>query len=78
MSSKICKCCHQPIEVIKTFDEAYAEHTVIWDKEANDIAEEYLYDPKEKPALNSWETFKVYKFLAEDIKSQIKSFYEIN
>jgi hypothetical protein len=63
---------------IRSFDEVYAEALVIWDKEANDIAEEYLYEVDNKPALNSWESFKVYKLLAENIKSQIKRFYEVH
>jgi hypothetical protein len=74
----ICKCCYQQVIEIRSFDEVYAEALVIWDKEANDIAEEYLYEVDNKPALNSWESFKVYKLLAENIKSQIKRFYEVH
>lgn len=75
---EICKCCNQEVVAVRSFDEVHAESLVVWDNEAKDIAEEFLYDADLSPELNSWESLKVYKFLAEDIKSQIKRFYEVH
>lgn len=74
----ICECCGQVVTTTKSFDEAHAESVVVWDTEAHDIAEEWLYNSGSEPALNTWESLKVYKFLAEDIKSQIKRFYSVH
>jgi hypothetical protein len=74
----ICKCCNQEVIVTRSFDDAHAESLVVWDNDAKDIAEEYLYECGNEPELNSWESLKVYKFLDENIKSQIKRFYEMH
>jgi len=78
MSNKVCECCGQEIVMdIKTFDEAHAESVVVWDTEAKDIAEEWLYHVDSSPQLNSWESLKVYKLLDENVKNQIKRFYSV-
>ena len=78
MTNKICECCNQIIIETKSFDEAHKDSVVIWDNEAKDIAEEWLYAPENAPELCAWESLKLYKFLAADVKTQIKRFYEVN
>jgi hypothetical protein len=74
----VCKCCGQEVTTPKSFDEAHAESLVVWDNEAHDIAEEWLYALDAGPELNSWESLKIYRLLAEDVKTQIKRFYKIH
>jgi len=74
----ICKCCGQEVTTAKSFDEAHAESLVVWDTEAHDIAEEWLYTIGDEPELNSWESLKIYRLLAEDVKTQIKRFYKVH
>jgi hypothetical protein len=79
MIENVCKCCGQDIATdIKSFDEANAESLVIWDNEAHDIAEEWLYVPGTEPQLNTWEALKIYRLLDENIQNQIKRFYRVH